>query len=146
VNFAQNWLRNIFPKLIYSNAKLHKKNVSPYFIFLNQKPRKSIFNFYFYKTYQKPHTSNSLLSESEQMSLDLQKPFGSLDLQSVSWFVLLTNFDHLKPRDFTCFFISVSLQISIIQQLQTSYVTFRIFYLFFHYFFNGHGLTWFYFA
>jgi len=46
----------------------------------NQEQRKSIFNFYFYKPYQR----HNLLSETEQVSLDLR----------VFWFVLFETFDH----------------------------------------------------
>jgi len=76
VNFAQNWLSSIFPNLKYSNAKFNRKKntqVHNYFTFFflrktNQEPCQSIFNLYFYKTYKR----HNLLSEIEQVSLDLR--------------------------------------------------------------------------
>jgi len=112
---------------------IEKKHASPYFIFFflrktNQESRKSIFNVYFYKTYQR----HNLLSETEQMSLDLRS----------FWFVLLENFDHSKPHKwlyvfFYLFFVA-NFHHTIIN-LVSDFTSFLLFSSLF--FFNGHGLT-----
>jgi len=73
-----------------------KTRKSIFHIFLlrktNQEPRKSIFNFYFYKTYQ----HHNLLSETEQLSLDLR----------VFWFVLLKmSIIRNLVSDLMCFYL-----------------------------------------